>query len=97
MTLRLLPEARQEIDEAFAYYEAQRLGLGGRFIAAIENGYDLIEAFPSAWPRARRNARWYVLKNFPFAIVYVVRPNEIVVIAVSHVRRRRGYWLDRLR
>ena len=93
MTLRLLPEAQQEIDEAFAYYEAQRLGLGGRFIGAIENGYDLIEAFPRAWLRARRNARWYMLKKFPFAIVYVVRSNDIVVIALSHVRRRRGYWV----
>ena len=97
MTLRLLLEARQEIDDAFAYYEAQRPGLGERFIAALEHGYDRIEAYPRAWPRVRRGARWYVLKSFPYGIVYVIQPREIVVIAVSHLSRRRGYWTNRVR
>jgi hypothetical protein len=48
VTLRLLLEARQGIDDAFAYYETQRPGLGERFIAALEHGYDLIEAYPRA-------------------------------------------------
>ena len=97
MTLRLLPEAGQEIDDAFAYYEAQRVGLDGQFIAALESGYDLIEAYPRAWPRVMRNARWYILKNFPYGTVYLIQLHEIVVVAVSHTSRRRGYWAHRLR
>jgi plasmid stabilization system protein ParE len=97
VTLRLLPEAQQEIDEAFSHYEARRTGLGVRFIAALERGYDLVEAYPRAWPRARRNTRWYKLNRFPYAIVYMQRQHDIVVVAVSHVRRRRGYWVHRLR
>lgn len=97
MTLRVLPEAQQEIDEALAYYEAHRSGLGERFIAAIERGYDLIETHPRAWPRVRRNARWCKLNKFPYAIIYLPRRRENVVIAVSHLSRRRGYWMHRLR
>ncbi len=97
MTLRLLPEAQQEIDDVVAYYEARRPGLGGLFIAALEKGYDLVEAYPRAWPRIRRNARWYKLNRFPYAIIYVQRQHDIVVIAVSHLSRRRGYWVHRLR
>jgi plasmid stabilization system protein ParE len=48
VTLRLLPEAQQEIDDAFDYYEVQRAGVGSRFIAALEKGYDLVETFPRA-------------------------------------------------
>ena len=97
MTLRLLPEAQQEIDSAFAYYEARRTDLGARFIAAVADGYDMIEAYPRAWPRVRRKARWYVLKTFPYAIVYVNQPHGIVVVAVSHLSRGRGYWTHRVR
>ena len=97
MTLRLLSEAARELDEAFAYYDAQRADLGSEFIAAIEHGYDQIEAYPRAWPKIRREARWYILKKFPYAIVYKERPREIVVVAVSHLSRRREYWVARLR
>jgi hypothetical protein len=40
--------------------------------------------------------RWYILERFPFGIVYLERQDEIVVIAVSHLSRRRDYWLSRL-
>jgi plasmid stabilization system protein ParE len=96
VTIRILPEAQQEVDDAFEYYEAHRAGLGERFISAVEHGYDLIEAHPKAWPRARRNARSCKLNKFPFAIIYLPRRREIVVIAVSHLSRRRGYWMYRL-
>lgn len=96
MTLRLLPEAQQEIDDAFDCYEAQRTGLGSRFIAALEKGYDLVENYPRAWPRIRRCARWHKLNRFPYAIVHVQREHDIVVIAVSHLNRHRGYWVHRL-
>jgi hypothetical protein len=42
VTLRLLPEAQQAIDDACDCYEAQRTGLGSRFIAALDRGYDLV-------------------------------------------------------
>jgi len=38
-----------------------------------------------------------VLNKFPYGIIYLERQREIVVVAVSHVSRRRGYWTHRLR
>jgi len=96
VTLRLHVEASREVDAAFNYYETQRSGLGGSFLSALEHGYDQIEAFPKAWPPADGKARWYILQRFPFGIVYLERPTEIVIIAVSHLSRRRDYWLPRL-
>jgi hypothetical protein len=97
MTLRLHPEAEREIGEAFAYYESQRPGLGQDFIAAVERGYDLIERLPYGWPVVAGEARWHLTRKFPYGIVYIVRGSDIVIIAVSHLRRRRFYWLSRLR
>lgn len=96
MALRLLPEAEREIDEAFAHYQSHGLHLGPAFIASIERSYDQIEAFPKAWPTIEDDVRWCLTRRFPYAIVYVERETDIVVVAVAHLSRQRRYWLSRL-
>jgi hypothetical protein len=34
--------------------------------------------------------------RFPYAVLYRPDPDEIVVVAVMHQRRRPGYWLGRM-
>jgi toxin ParE2 len=94
--VRLHPEALTEIDQAFRYYEAERQGLGESFIAALQRGFDQIEKFPRAWPPVEPEGRWCMLRKFPFAIVYLEEHGEIVVVAVSHLSRRRDYWHHRV-
>ena len=59
-----------------------------------------IEA-PERWPVARRvpprlGARGYMLKRFPYDIVYrLVGDGELEVVAVAHHKRRPGYWAKR--
>jgi len=48
-----------------------------------------------AWP-GRANVRRCVVPKFPYAIVYVVEPAGIRIIAVEHAKRRPGSWLHRL-
>ena len=33
----------------------------------------------------------------PEELIYAERPDEIIVIAVPHLRRRPGYWRERLK
>jgi hypothetical protein len=32
---------------------------------------------------------------FPFRVVYLVRGNDLVILAYAHARRRPGYWQHR--
>lgn len=32
------------------------------------------------------------VSGFPYGVVYVVRAEEIVILAYAHDRRRPGYW-----
>jgi hypothetical protein len=48
MKLVALPEAIAEFEEAVAYYEAQRPGLGLDFFLAIEAAVDFAAATPTA-------------------------------------------------
>ncbi len=36
-----------------------------------------------------------MVRRFPFAILYRVEPERIVVVAVMHLRREPGYWRRR--
>jgi hypothetical protein len=36
------------------------------------------------------------VSRFPYQIVYRRRPDEIVIVAVAHVKRKPGYWKDRV-
>jgi len=40
--------------------------------------------------------RAFRFRVFPYSLVVAVEPEMILVVAVSHGRRRPGYWRDRL-
>jgi toxin ParE1/3/4 len=40
--------------------------------------------------------RRFVMSRFPFALPYLVIEEQVVVLAVAHLRRRPGYWLRRI-
>jgi hypothetical protein len=36
-----------------------------------------------------------LVARFPYQVVYRIRPGEIVIVAVAHLKRRPGYWKNR--
>ena len=92
-----LPPAQEEMIAAARYYQAQSMGLGAEFLAEAERTIAAITSHPKAAPKIRQDIRRRLLKRFPFGILYINTVDEIVVLAVMHLRRRPGYWQDRLR
>ncbi|WP_407936397.1 hypothetical protein [Limnochorda pilosa] len=39
--------------------------------------------------------RRVLVRGFPYQVVYHLRPDEIVIVAVAHLKRRPGYWRNR--
>jgi hypothetical protein len=35
------------------------------------------------------------LRRFPFALVYLVTQDGLVIVAVAHARKKPGYWARR--
>lgn len=52
-------------------------------------------AAPQRYRRIEADARRFLCVAFPFAIIYRDQPDPVVVVAVMHLERRPGYWLDR--
>ena len=97
MNMHILSVAQLEAEEASDYYEKQREGLGHAFILAFEKTLKDIQAFPGLGSKIEGNCRKRRFKRFPYGVVFRVHEGEIFVLAVMHLRRRPGYWKDRLK
>lgn len=96
MRVEFHPEALAEFGAAAKYYENQQIGLGGRFIGAVEAAVSHIAEAPMAWRMFEGEIRRYLTKVFPYALLYSIEPDCILIIAVMHCRREPGYWRNRL-
>lgn len=96
MRARFLQPAEAEVDEAVAYFDAQRGGLGERFEQDLLNTIAFVTSHPMAGKALTGRVRKFGLRAFRYNVIYVVDAEEIVIVAVAHHRRRPGYWRTRL-
>jgi toxin ParE1/3/4 len=62
----------------------------------VESALSAIIEMPMAWPLYEDPTRRYLLRRFPYAIIYVVTDDALMVLAIAHTSRRPGYWRHRL-
>jgi plasmid stabilization system protein ParE len=86
---------RDEIDEAYTWYEKQRLGLGEEFLTEVESVLDRIERNPEIHAPVYKNVRHTRLKRFPYAVHYRFEPDRIAVVAIHHGKRDPRRWQSR--
>ena len=95
MQARFLKPAESEVDEAIAYFDQRREGLGDRFEQDLRSTITFVTAHPLSGKPLTERVRKFPLRKFPYNIIYVVDEPEVIV-AVAHHRRRPAYWLRRL-
>jgi plasmid stabilization system protein ParE len=95
MRVEFHPEALAEFRAAAEYYETQQTGLGERFANAVEAAVAHIVAAPKSWRIIEDDIRRCLTKVFPYAVLYLIEHNHILVVAVMHCRREPGYWHNR--
>ena len=96
MKLVVLPIALAELRDAATYYAAKaNAELGLAFVAEFERATNLIANNPKLGAVYRGKYWRYILRRFPYSIVYQATTDEIRIVAVAHQRRRPGYWASR--
>lgn len=90
------PAALQEFRAADDWYAAQSLDASGDFLTTIADALQKIASAPQRWPRYMHGTRRFVLRAFPFSVVYLDESELVRVIAVAHGKRKPGYWRERL-
>jgi toxin ParE1/3/4 len=95
-SLLIHPAALQEAKSAVQWYLAKNETAAIKFAAELDKALELIAESPTRWPRGEQETRRFVLKRFPFAIMYREKEKTIEVIAIAHGHRRPSYWQGRL-
>jgi plasmid stabilization system protein ParE len=90
------PEAREDIDGAYAWYEGRRPGLGEQFIAELWKVFDRIEDSPRLYAIVYRGIRLATVRRFPFVVAYRARRDRVTILAVFHGSRGENAWKSRL-
>jgi len=89
--------ARDEYNDAVAYYDLMRPGLGLEFKTEVRLAVDRMKHFPLAWPLERGEVRKCLVHRFPYKLLYAVEAERLLIVAVAHQHRQPDYWADRMR
>jgi toxin ParE1/3/4 len=90
------PEARMEALEAFDWYSQRSQQVAGAFEEELRDAGRAIEHAPELWAPYLSGTRRYLMKRFPFVVIYRVASGRIEIVAIAHGRRKPGYWKWRL-
>ena len=96
MKVRFISPANNELDEAILYYDHQLPGLGFRFFQEIAASVERIRFMPEAWTKIGERTRRCILKGFPYALLYVIETEEILITSVAHLHRDPEHYKDRI-
>ena len=91
----VLGAADEELVEAAKFYESRSNGLGVDFLAELDHVIARITDHPYAGAVVSGAVRRRLLRRFPYGVLYRLEADEIVIVAVMHLRRRSGYWRGR--
>jgi plasmid stabilization system protein ParE len=93
--LKYLREALEEAEAAARWHAERSPAAAAAFSEEMDGAESAIARLPEAWPPFEHGTRRYLLRRFPFSVVYRVEPHRVVIVAVAHARRRPGYWQSR--
>jgi plasmid stabilization system protein ParE len=90
------PEAEQDLAEAYAWYEAQRAGLGEEFMRCIDARIQAICRMPEICAVVHENHRRALVRRFPYAIFYEHVNDVVTVYCVFQTSQDPQKWRLRL-
>ncbi len=96
MRVEFLAAATAEFDEAAAFYASEEPELGEQFSEEVHRTIRRIIEYPDAWTPISRRTRRCRTRKFPYAIIYQVRGNTLLIVGVTHMRRSPNIWKRRL-
>ena len=96
MKHRILPDADAEFAAAVRYYSEIDSELGIRFYREMERLIREACTSPERFFMFDPPARRHLSAIFPYAVVYIEKPDAVWIVAVMYMKRQPGYWRERL-
>ncbi|MEL6649526.1 MAG: type II toxin-antitoxin system RelE/ParE family toxin [Bacteroidota bacterium] len=94
--IQFTAEAREDIQNAFRWYEDQQPGLGSDFLLELDSLIEQIETHPTRYPVVYHKKRRLLFQRFSsFSVIYEIHHDEVFVIAVAHSSQDPTNWQER--
>ena len=91
----LLPAAEADYEKALEWYLERSPQAAAGFEAAVEVALRAVGASPERWTNCDDQHRFYVLKRYPYSIIYRVEADGVLVVAFAHSSQSAARWRDR--
>jgi len=96
MKYKFHPEALAEYREAALWYATRERSVSAKFVSTIEDAIHRVVEAPTRWRIIDEDVRRCLAHVFPYAILYTIEPDFILIVAVMHCSREPDYWRNRL-
>jgi len=97
MNIVFLAPAEAELLDAVSYYNSQSEGLGYEFAAEVKRTIERIVQYPEAWFQLSKRTRRCRTNRFPYGVIYQIRSENLLVVAVMHLSRDPQAWRGRVK
>lgn len=91
-----LQPAEEEFLEGVEYYNHQRKGLGFEFAVEVKRTLERIVRYPKAWAPLSERTRRCRTNRFPYGVIYQLRRESVLIVAIMDLRRDPKTWKSRL-
>jgi len=87
--------AEADFAESLKWYADRSIAAANEFDAEVDRAVSEIAADPERFPLCDSRHRYFLLRRFPFRIIYRISRATVVVIAVAHGSRAPDFWANR--
>ena len=84
--LRRHPRVRDDLAEAFSWYQTRRSGLGTEFFNEIQDALRELKRDPSRHAVRFDDIRRFNLERFPYSVFYFVEGDVVGIVAIFYAR-----------
>jgi len=86
------PEALEEYRQAALWYAEREPGIALRFITSVEDAISRVIDAPTRWRVIDEDVRRCLIRVFPYAVLYTIEADFLLIVAVMHCSREPNYW-----
>ncbi len=94
--LIFVPEAEEDVDGAYAWYESRRSGLGEEFMSCVDACLQAIRRNPEMYACAHESYRRALVRRFPYSVFYECADDIVIVYCIFHNAQNPVKWRQRL-
>jgi plasmid stabilization system protein ParE len=93
--ITLLPAAQADYQQALNWYQGRSQRAAAGFEAAVDVALKRIASAPEQWAWCDDRHRFYILRRYPYSIIYRLEGEDVLVVAIAHSSRSASYWQGR--